>query len=60
MHEPTAEFSILLSCPHYVRSLDRMAGLLAKTDGIDGVHFSAEAHEKIGQGAAEKVKSVYD
>jgi len=24
------------------------------------VHLSAEAHEKIGQGAAEKVKSVLD
>lgn len=35
-------------------------GTLAETDGIDGVHFSAETHEKIGRGVAEKVRSVLE
>ncbi|PZX12781.1 lysophospholipase L1-like esterase [Palleronia aestuarii] len=35
-------------------------GTLAETDGIDGVHFSAEAHGNIGRGVAEKVKSILD
>ncbi len=35
-------------------------GTLAETDGIDGVHFSAEMHENIGQGVAEKVKSMME
>nr|WP_204354515.1 GDSL-type esterase/lipase family protein [Paracoccus saliphilus] len=33
-------------------------GTLAETDGIDGVHFSAETHEKIGRGVADKIKSL--
>lgn len=35
-------------------------GTLAETDGIDGVHFSAEAHEEIGRGVAEKVRSILE
>ncbi|WP_410217935.1 SGNH/GDSL hydrolase family protein [Paracoccus sp. (in: a-proteobacteria)] len=35
-------------------------GTFAETDGIDGVHLSAEAHEQIGRGVAEKVRSLLD
>lgn len=35
-------------------------GTLTTTDGVDGVHFSAEAHKEIGVGVADKVKSVLE
>jgi lysophospholipase L1-like esterase len=35
-------------------------GTLTETDGIDGVHFSAEAHEEIGRGVAERVQSMLE
>lgn len=35
-------------------------GTLAETDGIDGVHLSAGAHENIGRGVAEKVRAILE
>lgn len=35
-------------------------GTLTGTDGVDGVHFSAEAHGEIGRGVAEEVRSILE
>jgi lysophospholipase L1-like esterase len=34
------------------------AGEVIRTDGGDGVHFSAESHRKLGQAVAEKVSAL--
>lgn len=53
--------------PRYYRAIAEAAeadfldvGSLTETDGIDGVHFSAEAHGKIGKGVADKVREVLE
>jgi lysophospholipase L1-like esterase len=33
-------------------------GKLTATDGVDGIHLSANAHRAIGQGVADKVKTI--
>lgn len=35
-------------------------GTLTETDGVDGVHFTAEAHSAIGRGVAERVRSMLE
>jgi hypothetical protein len=33
-------------------------GKLTTTDGVDGVHVTAEVHKAIGTGVAEKLKAI--
>lgn len=35
------------------------AGQFVSTDGVDGIHFSAETNIKLGNAIAEKVKSIF-
>jgi hypothetical protein len=34
------------------------AGSVISTDGVDGLHFTAESHHKLGSAIAAKVKDI--
>jgi lysophospholipase L1-like esterase len=65
MFEGASEKSRQLA-PHFKKVADELgvhfldAGRVIQCSDVDGIHFDAAAHHKLGQAVAEKVRGILD